>query len=1034
LRLSQVCIDRPVLATVMSLVIIAFGLVSLTRLPNRELPDVDPPVVAVTTVFPGAAPEVVETSITQVLEDELIGIEGIRHLTSISREQVSAITVEFELSRDVDVAANDVRDRVARARRELPEDVEEPIVAKRDADARAIIWMALFGDRYSQIELSSLAETRIKDRLSKLPGVADAIIAGERRYSMRLWIDNSRLTAHRLTIADVAAALRRENVDLPSGRIESVDQEFTVRTLGELRTAEAYNSLIIATLNGGPVRFRDVGHAEVGPETERKLVRFNGAPAVGIGIVKQSKANTLAVANAVKEELRRLRPELPEGVNLEIAFDSSLFIRRSVEDVTRTIFQAILLVLVVIYLFLRSVRATIIPAISIPVSVIGTFAVLYSFGFSVNTLTLMGITLAIGLVVDDAIVVLENITRWIEQGTPRLEAARRGMEQISFAVVAASVSVIAVFVPLTFLTDTTGRLFREFGVTVASAVAISGFVALTLSPSLCARVLRKGARDRGVKAALARGFESMAAAYTWVLRPTLRHGVIVLLVGALWVGLGFVLLANVDREFVPVADRGTILVFTRAPEGSTIDYTSRYQREVEEIVLGLPEIPKSFSVVALGLSTPGLVNEGVLFSSLLPFEERERSQQQIVEDLREPLSEVTGLRTFPINPATLGQSFRSSPVSLVIQGPDVERLARYADEVVTRAESIPGLVNVQTDLLLNKPQLEVEIDRERASDLGIAVRDIATTLQILLGGLDLSSFKLEGETYDVIAQLERPDRSNPRDLYGLYVRGDASGLIPLRSVAQVKETIAPVGLPHFDRLRSASVTANLSQGASLGAALDSLRALTEDVLPDDGSYRLTFSGESEEFYESSSALLFAYIMAVVIIYLVLAAQFESFLDPVTILVAVALSFTGAMLSLVALDVSLNLFSQIGLVMLVGLVTKNSILIVEFANRLRDRGLPLFEAVLQAARTRYRPILMTAISTIAGILPIALGFGAGGEARAPLGIAVVGGMLFSTALTLVVVPATYLMFEKLRQALRRVPSATAEESAGLAAKT
>jgi multidrug efflux pump len=1015
-------------------VIIAFGLVSLTRLPNRELPDVDPPVVAVTTVFPGAAPEVVETSVTQPLEDQLIGIEGIRHLTSISREQVSAITIEFELSRNVDVAANDVRDRVARARRDLPADVEEPIVAKRDADARAIMWMALFGDRYSQIELSSLAETRIKDRVSKLPGVADAIIAGERRYSMRLWIDNSQLTAHLLTIADVAAALRRENVDLPSGRIESVDREFTVRTLGELRTAEAYNSLIVATVDGEPVRFRDVGHAEVGPETERKLVRFNGAPAVGIGIVKQSKANTLAVAAGVKRELERLRPELPEGVNLEIAFDSSLFISRSVADVTRTIFQAILLVLVVIYLFLRSLRATIIPAISIPVSVIGTFAVLYLFGFSVNTLTLMGITLAIGLVVDDAIVVLENITRWIEEGTPRLEAARRGMEEISFAVIAASLSVIAVFVPLTFLTDTTGRLFREFGVTVASAVAISGFVALTLSPSLCARVLRKGTQDRGVKAALARGFEAMAAGYTRLLRPTLRHGVVALLLGALWVGFGFVLLANVDREFVPVADRGTILVFTRAPEGSTIDYTSRYQREVEEIVLGVPEIPKSFSVVALGLSTPGLVNEGVLFSSLLPFEQRQRSQQDIVEELREPLSEVTGLRTFPINPATLGQSFRRAPVSLVIQGPDVERLARYADEIVTRAGSIPGLVNVQTDLLLNKPQLEVEIDRERASDLGISVRDIATTLQILLGGLDLSSFKLEGESYDVIAQLERPDRSNPRDLYGLYVRGEGRGLIPLRSVAQVSETIAPVGLPHFDRLRSAAVTANLVQGASLGAALDSMRALAEDVLPDDGSYRITFSGESEDFYESSSALLFAYLMAVAIIYLVLAAQFESFLDPVTILVAVALSFTGAMLSLVALDVSLNLFSQIGLVMLVGLVTKNSILIVEFANRLRDRGLQPFEAVLQAARTRYRPILMTAISTIAGILPIALGFGAGGEARAPLGIAVVGGMFFSTALTLIVVPATYLLFEKLRQAARRDRSAPAPESAGLIAKT
>ncbi len=616
MRLSQICIDRPVLTIVMSLGILLFGIIAVERLPNRELPDVDPPVVSVTTIFPGAAAEVVETSVTQVIEDQIIAIDGVKHVTSLSREQVSSISVEFELYRDVDLAANDVRDRVARARRSLPDDVEQPLVAKRDADDRPVLWIALSGASYDQIQISTIADTQIRDRLAKLPGVANVILGGERRYSMRLWLDNPRLRAHNLTVADVAEALQRENVDIPSGRIEGESREFTVRSLGELRTPEAYGDLIIANIQGQPIRLRDVGRAEVGPEDERKLVRFNGNPAVGLGIVRQSKANTLDVIRAVKAELDAIEDDLPAGLELVTAFDSSIYIQRAIRDVTLTIFEAVALVVFVIYLFLRTFRATLLPAVAIPVSIVGSFAVLYFLDFSINTLTLMGLTLAIGLVVDDAIVVLENVTRWIEQGATRIEAAREGMKEISFAVVAATVSTVAVFLPLTFLTDTTGRLFREFAVTIASAVAISGFVALTLTPMLASRVLRTQVEEHGFKRMLALAFERMARGYEQALDLILRRTGVVLLIGAAWVGLGFLLLEHIDREFIPTADRGSIITFTRAPEGSTIEYTARYHHEVDEIVLAIPEVARSFSVVALGLGTPGVVNEGALFTSL----------------------------------------------------------------------------------------------------------------------------------------------------------------------------------------------------------------------------------------------------------------------------------------------------------------------------------------------------------------------------------------------------------------------------------
>ncbi len=1017
MRLSEICIERPVLTTVLSLVIVLVGALALLRLPNRELPDVDPPVVMVTTIFQGASAEVVETSVTEPLEGAINGIEGVRHVTSASREEVSQIKVEFALSRSIEAAANDVRDRVSRVRRDLPEDVTDPVVAKQDADASPIIWLALFGANTNQVELTTLAETRIIDRVAKLPGVASVIVGGDRRFSMRIWINNRRLGAHDLSISEVVEALQRENVDIPSGRVESADTEFTVRSLGEMKRPEDYRNMVVAVREGGPVHLGDVANIVTGPESDRKLVRFNGVPAIGLGIVKQSQANTLATAEAVRSEVANLSKDLPRGVDLDVAFDSSRYIQQSIEDVARTIFEAAILVVLVIYIFLRSARATVIPAIAIPVSIIGAFGFLYFAGFTINTLTLMGVTLAIGLVVDDAIVVLENITRWIEQGHEPMEAARRGMAEISFAVVAATVSAVTVFLPLVFLTDTTGKLFREFAVTVASAIAISGFVALTLSPMMAARVLRGPRPESALKQALGRGVESLATGYLRLLRPVVasrRASMLCLALGLLWSAAGVVLFFEADEELMPKNDRDVVIVLTQGPEGSTVEYMDRYQKQVEAALLEVPEVRRNLSVVALGIGTPGTVNRGVVFSQLVPQDRRERSQADVADSLGEVLDRIPGISTYVLEPSPV-RGFTSDPVEIVIQGDDVHELARIADDVERRAEAEGGLGSIRANLVLNKPQLEVAIDRDRASDLGMSVRDITTTLQILLGGLDVSTFKQGGDTYNVMARLQSDDRSQPSDLLELFVRGHA-GLVPLAAVVDSKETTAPRELPHFDRIRAVTLTADVEDGVSQGEGLRQIYRIAQESLPPDGDYRVVYSGEAEKFFESGSALLYAYGLAILVVYLVLAAQFESFIYPVAIMAAVFLSFTGALLALEAMDMTLNIFSKIGIVMLVGLVTKNSILIVEFSNQLRRRGRDLEEAVLEASRTRFRPILMTSVATIAGILPIAMGLGAGGESRAPLGVAVVGGMLFSTLLTYFVVPVSYVALERARVVL------------------
>ncbi len=1019
MRIAATSIRRPVLATVMSLLILLFGAIALIRLPVREYPDVDPPIVSVTTIYPGANPRVVETEVTEHLEEQINGIEGIRTLVSQSREQVSLITIEFNLDRDVDVAAQDVRDRVLRARNVLPDDIEEPIIAKQDADASPVMWIGLSGTRYSQLELSDYADRVLKENLQTLPGVASVIIGGERKYAMRLWIDADRLAAYQLTVGDIADALRGENVEIPSGRIESKSREFTVRTAGQMSTPEQFGAMIIANKAGQPIRIRDVGTAELGAEDERKLVRYNGKPAIGLGVVKQSKANTIDVARAVRGEVERLRPRLPTGVEMTVAFDSSRFIEESIDEVKSTLWQAGVLVVLVIFIFLRTLRGTLIPAIAIPVSLIGTFSLLYFLGYTINIITLLGLTLSIGLVVDDAIVVLENIYRRIEGGENPMKASYEGMNEIGFAVVATTVALVAVFVPLAFLTGATGRLFKEFGVTLASAVIISTFVALTLSPMLCSRILKKSKRHGGVYTFLERGFDRLAGAYARILQSAVHHRGRVIVLALAWVGVAALLFGLLPKEFIPSEDRGAVFVFTQAPEGSTLPYTDRYMKQAEAVMRRQPEIEKLFSVIALGLNAPGEVSSGGMFAMLQERDQRDRSSQEIVQALLPQLMSIPGMLAFPINPPALGQSFLAQPVEFVIEGASLPELARANDQILAEARAIPGFVNVDSNLKLNKPELEVEIDRNRASDLGISVRDIATTLQILLGGEHLSDFKRGAKQYEVKVQLRGVDRANPQDLERLYVRGAKGDMVQLSSVVKVRETVAPRSLNHYQRVRAATITGSIAPGFALGEILDQLQAIANKHLPQ--GFTTALGGQSREFRESGTALYFTFFLAILVIYLTLAAQFESFVHPLTILFTVPLAVTGALVALLLTRHSLNLFSEIGIVMLAGLVTKNAILIVEFANQLRERGSSLVDAAVEASTLRFRPILMTTFSTIFGTLPIALGLGAGGESRAPMGIAVIGGMFFSTLLTLVAVPVVYVLLDEFVTFLRRRPS-------------
>jgi multidrug efflux pump len=1028
--LPELAIKRPVLATVMSLLIILLGVISFLRLTVREYPKIDTPVVSVRTVYQGASAQVIESQVTQVLEDSISGIEGVRTLKSVSREETSQITVEFLSDRNPDAAANDVRDRVSRVRGRLPEEVDEPIIAKVEADAQAIMWLRLNSDQHGALEISDYADRYIADRLKTLPGVASVIIGGERRYAMRIWLDRERLAGYGLTPQDVEDALRRQNVEVPSGRIESRQREFTVLSETDLRTPEQFNRLIVREVNGYPVRLSDIGRAELGAQDERNIVRVNGNPAVGMGIVKQSTANTLAVAQAVKNELPKIAAALPPGMNVGIAFDTSVFIEKSIQSVYTVMAEALLLVVLVIYFFLRSVRATLIPFVTIPVSLIGALFLIWLMGFSINVLTLLGIVLAIGLVVDDAIVVLENIHRHIEEGVPPLKAAFQGSREIGFAVVAMTVTLAAVFAPLAFSTGNTGRLFMEFALTVAAAVVVSGFVALTLTPMMCSKLLRRHESHHPIYNALERFFLGVSSGYRRALAGCLRHRPLVIATFAVVAIAGGVLFTLLKSELSPLEDRGFFIGVMSAPEGATMEYTDGYARAWEKIYSEVPEITSYFVVVAPGLERPNPVNFALSFVRFEDWEARSRKSQEITASLRPKMYAMPGVRAFPVDPPSLGQSFRNPPVQFVVQGNSYEDLDRKVDALMDKARAFPGLTNVDSDLKLNKPQLTIDINREKAANLGIQVEAIGRTLETLLGGRQVTRFKREGKQYDVIVKLEDKDRRQPTDLTSIYVRGANGRIAQLSNLVTVRETVAAKELNHFNRFRAAVISANVAPGYSLSEALDFMERAAGDVLT--AEYQTSLDGQSREFRESGQQLYFVFVLALAFIFLVLAAQFESFRSPLVIMLTVPLAVTGALLAMNLQGITLNVYSQIGLVMLIGLITKNGILIVEFTNQLRDRGMEKGQAVIQASALRLRPILMTTAATVLGSVPLAVAAGAGAESRSAIGWVIIGGMTVGTLFTLFVIPVAYTYIVGERQLITEDGAGVASAAGGAAA--
>ncbi len=1000
--LPEICIKRPVFATVLSLIILLIGMISYTRLSVREYPRIDEPVVSVNTTYRGASAEVVESQVTKVLEDSLAGIEGVELMTSQSRSERSQINVRFTLKRDPDSAAADVRDKVSRVRAKLPDTVDEPVIAKVESDSQPIIYIAVEAGSLSPLEASDYIKRYVQPRLSVLPGAADVRIFGERQVSMRIDLDRTRLAAYKLTVQDVEEAIRRQNAEIPAGRIESQAREFTVVAETDLQTPEQFNNIIIANVGGYPVRLRDVGSAQVGPVDERTISRFNGKPSLNVGVIKQAVANPLDLSNAVRGEVERINPGMPSGMRLVVAYDTSVFIDRSIKSVFRTITEAILLVVLVIFFFLRSLRATVIPLVTIPVSLIGAFGLMYLFGFTINTLTLLAMVLAIGLVVDDAIVVLENIFRHVEEGIPRRQAAIQGAREIAFAVLAMTLTLASVFAPLAFATGRTGRLFIEFALTLAGAVLVSGFVALTLSPMMCSLLLRHQTKHSWIYNRVESGIDAMTQGYRRALTGTLHHRWIVI---ALWLvtlaaGIGFFTLLK--SELAPVEDRGVVFGIVTAPQGSTPQYTGDVVRPIEKFY---SEIPEAAAYTAFsGFPT---VVDGNAILRLKPWEERTKKQQQIADELRPKLASIPGALAFPINPPSLGQSFRSTPIEFVImsQVPYAE-LQRIVDRFLEEMRKFPGAQNLQTDLRLNTPEVRVKINRDKLSDVAVNVDTVGRTLETMLGGRQVTRFKREGEQYDVIVQLAPLDRTTPADIRDTYVRGRNGEMVQLSNLVEVQEGVAPQSLNHFNRLRSVKVTGTLAPGYTIDDALKAMNAAAMAVLPPTAQTDL--DGQSREFRKSGGEIYFTFVLALLFIYLVLSAQFESFVHPFIIMLSVPLSMTGALVTLWLAGGTLNIYSQVGLVTLVGLITKHGILIVEFSNQLRAKGEKLMEAVVDAATLRLRPILMTTGAMVLGAVPLALAHGAGAESRSQIGWVIVGGMTFGTLLTLFVVPTAYTL--------------------------
>ncbi|MDA3941952.1 MAG: efflux RND transporter permease subunit [Bacteroidetes bacterium] len=1018
MSLSSISIRRPVLATVMSILIILFGLIGMVSLGVREYPSVDPPIITVSSNYVGASADVIESQITEPLEESINGIDGIRTLTSVSRDGRSTITVEFDLSVDLEAAANDVRDRVSRAISNLPPDADPPIVSKADADASPIIFLNIKSEQRSLLELTEIAERTFKESLQTIPGVSSIAVWGSKEYSMRLWMDPIRLAAFNLSPLDIRNALLRENLELPSGRIEGNTVELTVRTLSRLETPYDFNNLIIKEGEYGLVRLKDIGYAELAPLNERTILRRDGVPMVGNVIIPQPGSNHIEIVDEFYRRLEKIQKDLPPDIELGIGFDNTDFIRDSISEVEQTIYMAFVLVVLVIFFFLRDWRTTIIPVLVIPISLVGAFFIMYIADFSINVLTMLGLVLAIGLVVDDAIVVIENIYSKIEKGVSPLQAGLEGSSEIFFAIIATTVALATVFLPVIFLQGITGRLFREFGVVLAGSVIISSFVALTLTPMLSTRILKKREKNNWLYEVTEPFFKGLTDGYARLLAAFLRVKwlafVIIGVSGLLIYSIG----SSLPSELAPLEDRSGMRLMVTAPEGSTFEFMEDYVKEMIDVIQ--EEVPETYALVTVtspGFGASSSVNSAFARLRLVEPEERQRSQQEIANAIGKEMGKLTAARSFVIQDQSIGTQRGGLPVQYVIQAANIKKLREVLPDFMNKVNESAVFQFADLDLKFNKPELQISINREKARMLGVSAQDIAQTMQLALSGNRFGYFIMNGKQYEVIGQLERSYRNQPLDLETLYVKNNAGVMVQLSNLVEVTEEINPPQLFRYNRYVSATVSANPVDGKTIGDGIQEMDRIASETL--DETFSTSLAGASKDYEESSSSLVFAFLLALILIYLVLSAQFESFRDPLIIMFTVPLALAGAVLTLWFFDKTLNIFSQIGIIMLIGLVSKNGILIVEFANQRKALGLSRVEAIHSAAVARFRPILMTSLSTILGAVPIALALGAGSESRVAMGTAIIGGLTFATLLTLFVIPAMYAFISEKEKAVSNV---------------
>jgi len=1024
MSLSSLSIRRPVLAIVMSIVILLFGIIGYTYLGVREYPSIDVPIITVSTSYVGANADIIESQITEPLEEQINGIAGIRSLTSTSRDGRSQITVEFDINVDLETAANDVRDRVSIARSRLPQDADPPTVAKADADAVPIVFLNVKSDKRTLLNLTDIALNTFKERLQTIPGVSQISVWGEKRYSMRLWMDPAKLGAFNITPVDIRSALNRENIELPSGSVEGSNTELTVRTLGRLTTVDDFNNLIIKESANNIIRFKDVGYAELYPENDKSILRRDGIPMVGIVVIPQPGANFIQIADEFYKRLDQIKKDLPEDVELGIGFDVTKYIRNSISEVEETIILAFALVILIIFLFLRDWRTTLIPIIAIPVSLIGAFFIMYLAKFSINTLTLLGIVLAIGIVVDDAIVVLENIYRKVEHGMTPIEASTKGASEIFFAVVSTTVTLAAVFLPIMFLQGITGRLFVEFGVVIAGSVIISAFVALTLTPMLSSRILKTKEKHSWFYYQTEPFFIWLEKAYQNSLNAFMKKRWMVIIIMVIAVAMIFLISTQLQSELAPIEDRGEITVRATMPEGTSFQMMDRYILQMVETLKDSVKESAAMISVTGGGGGSSAANSGFVRLTLTDAATRERSQTQIAEQITGITKKMNDARSFVIESQSISTRRSGLPVQYIIQASNFEKLRTVVPKFLEKAQDDPTFANVDVNLKFNKPEILVEINRTKARELGVSAMDIAQTLQLAYSGQRFGFFIMDGKQYSVIGQVLRENRNKPVDLTSLHLRNSRGESIQLDNLVTLKERSSPPQLYRFNRYVSATVSASLAPGKTIGDGIEAMDKIAKNVL--DETFSTALDGASKDFVESSSSLLFTFMLALVLIYLILAAQFESFRDPLIIMFTVPLAIAGAAFSLWYFNQTLNIFSEIGQIMLIGLVTKNGILIVEFANQKKSQGLTVVDAVKEAARLRLRPILMTSFSTILGTLPIALALGAGSGSRVSMGIAVIGGLIFSTILTLYVIPGIYSYFSEKTKSVSNVTVSEVEE--------